>query len=227
VDFILDGQPEPPLYFARMKRWNKIGPPLLAAERTPRRLSIDAFKKAIHEKSTTIVDTRPISDFMKGHVPGSFSVLFDNGFNTVAGSYLAEDASVLLIINETDVDAARRDLERVGIDGFHSFVTPEDLEAYVAQGGKMVATPSITFNDLDRFNGESVILDVRKKVEYDQKHLEGAINAVHVRLPELLDKIPSDRKLLVHCQSGKRASYAVSYLESRGYDVVYINDTFL
>jgi hydroxyacylglutathione hydrolase len=71
-----------------------------------------------------------------------------------------------------------------------------------------------------------VILDVRKKVEYDQKHIKGAINAVHVRLPELSDNVPSDRKLLVHCQSGKRASYAVSYLESRGYDVVYINDTF-
>ncbi|HCT46037.1 MAG TPA: MBL fold metallo-hydrolase, partial [Phycisphaerales bacterium] len=29
VDFILSGQPEPPLYFANMKRDNKIGPPVL------------------------------------------------------------------------------------------------------------------------------------------------------------------------------------------------------
>ena len=38
VDFILEGQPEPPLYFARMKELNREGPPVLGPFPTPQRI---------------------------------------------------------------------------------------------------------------------------------------------------------------------------------------------
>ena len=41
VESILDGQPEPPLYFARMKALNRDGVPALAALPTPRPLAPD------------------------------------------------------------------------------------------------------------------------------------------------------------------------------------------
>lgn len=58
VDFILDAQFEPPLYFASMKRDNKVGPRVLGGVPTPRELSIDDLKTVV-EKSAMVIDTRP------------------------------------------------------------------------------------------------------------------------------------------------------------------------
>ena len=38
VDFILSWQPEPPLYFATMKKLNKVGPPVLGGVPQPKRM---------------------------------------------------------------------------------------------------------------------------------------------------------------------------------------------
>ena len=43
VDYILDGQPEPPLYFARMKRDNKMGPRVLGEISIPQKMTADQF----------------------------------------------------------------------------------------------------------------------------------------------------------------------------------------
>src|SRR5439155_3193226 len=41
LGYVLEGQPEPPLYFARMKRLNKSGPPILGTLPVPRELGAE------------------------------------------------------------------------------------------------------------------------------------------------------------------------------------------
>ena len=48
-----------------------------------------------------------------------------------------------------------------------------------------------------------------------------AINVAYTRLARKLDEIPEGRKVIVHCGSGLRASFAVPYLERAGFDVIY------
>src|SRR5690606_13398726 len=71
MSFILADQPEPPLYFARMKRLNRAGPPLLGSLPEPPRLDPDVL--ASRAADAQIVDTRADRHaFFQGHLAGSF-----------------------------------------------------------------------------------------------------------------------------------------------------------
>jgi hydroxyacylglutathione hydrolase len=61
------------------------------------------------------------------------------------------------------------------------------------------------------------VLDVRKATEFSAGHIPGAVNAVHVRLPELVKLVPRDREVIVNCRSGVRSARAVAYLKRAGY----------
>ncbi|HVH12549.1 MAG TPA: rhodanese-like domain-containing protein, partial [Longimicrobium sp.] len=61
------------------------------------------------------------------------------------------------------------------------------------------------------------LVDVRNSSEFAAGHLPGAVNLPLGRLAERLDELPRDRPLVVHCQSGARASVAVGLLAARGF----------
>ncbi|NUM77910.1 MBL fold metallo-hydrolase, partial [candidate division KSB1 bacterium] len=79
VHTILEGQPEPPLYFARMKRENKEGPAVLGKLPAPKPLDVKALKKLVSEKAI-IVDTRPWPQFRESHVEGALWAPLSNYF---------------------------------------------------------------------------------------------------------------------------------------------------
>jgi hydroxyacylglutathione hydrolase len=208
VDFILDAQPEPPLYFARMKRDNKMGPKVLGGVPTPRELSVDNLKTVV-EKKAMVIDTRPWAAFKQGHLPGALHLPLNNTFNTDAGSLIDEHDVIHLIIEPSRVDEAVRDLIRVGLDQF------------VAAGGTLVPTAEITVSDarvlLD--TTKPFVLDVRRKTEFAEGHIAGATNIAHTRLLSRLAEVPKDRPVLVNCRSGARSARACSLLQRHGYQV--------
>jgi len=67
------------------------------------------------------------------------------------------------------------------------------------------------------------ILDVRPEVEYEAAHLDGAIHAAASRLPEAIERLPRGGPLLVHCESGSRASSAAALLAARGFEVRFVD----
>ncbi|MDX1639657.1 MAG: MBL fold metallo-hydrolase [Balneolaceae bacterium] len=226
VDFILEGQPEPPLYFARMKRDNRGGPGVLGDLPQPRRLNIDEFIEQGQSQGNVILDTRERSAFMNGYIAGSLLSTLDKSFNTVAGSFIREEEQIYLVINENRVEEAVRDLVRIGLDNIVGYITPADLAAFHDRGEQLERIDSINFKETGKLvaTGEVALLDVRKASEYDEKHIEGAINIAHTRLLERLDDLPKDRTLLVHCLSGARASVSAALLEREGFEVKWIDD---
>lgn len=220
VSFILDGQPEPPLYFARMKKVNKEGPALLGKLPTPKRISVAEVKK----RNGVIVDTRGKHDYMNGHIPGSMLATFDKNFNTIAGSYIEPENDIYLIIEESDVEQAVRDLIRVGLDNIRGYITPEDLKNQTG----LESIEGIDFKETDRLKNreDTLVLDVRKATEYQEGHVPGSLNIAHTRLADQLDKIEKNQEILVHCASGQRASYASGFLSSKGYNVKWVDDLF-
>lgn len=228
VDYILEGQPEPPLYFARMKRDNKKGPPLLEDWPAPSRLEIDGLLDAAAADHAVILDCRDRLDFMNGHLPGSLLAPFDRQFNTVAGSYIAENTDIFLVIEPEDVEEAVRDLVRIGLDRVRGFATPEKLRRYGREEGELQTIPVLTF---DKAAGamedpSAQVLDVRRMSEFEDGHIEGAVNIAHTRLAEQSGELSRKANWLVHCQSGGRASVAAAHLKKEGFRVSYINDRF-
>ena len=65
---------------------------------------------------------------------------------------------------------------------------------------------------------EYVIIDVRTKEEYDEKHLENAINIPYDEINSNID-ISKDKTIFVYCKSGNRSNTAWNTLNNLGYTV--------
>ncbi|NGP87673.1 MBL fold metallo-hydrolase [Fodinibius halophilus] len=221
VDFVLDGQPEPPLYFGRMKKVNKEGPVVLGTLPNPPKMSVSE----IVNTGGLIVDTREAAEYMEGHLEGSLLAVFNGSFNTIAGSYADADADLYLVIEEDNLEEAVRDLIRVGLDNIEGYVTPRMLRDW---DGSLTSIETIDFDAVEehRQANDSIVLDVRKATEYAEGHLPDAINIAHTRLADELDKLPKDKQLLVHCAAGGRASYASGLLDKEGFDVQWVDDDY-
>ncbi|HHP7238242.1 MBL fold metallo-hydrolase [Longibacter sp.] len=230
VDAILEGQPEPQIYFARMKRDNKMGAPVLGKLPAPQQITARELKDVAHDDDALIIDTRlDRSAFMQRHIPGALYAPMNKTFNTVVGSLVEDETRpITLIIDEEDVEEAVRDLVRIGYDNVVSFADTETLQRYFAEDGPVATIDEIDFDTVDELRTQDGVdvLDVRYRSEYESAHVEGALNASYTRMPEYVDGLPEDKTLLVHCASGARAAAASAFLQSVGRDVKYVNDVF-
>lgn len=230
VDDILEGQPEPQLYFARMKRDNKEGPAVLGELPVPRELTVAELGDVAENDEGLLVDTRlDRSAFMAHHIPGALYAPMNKTFNTVVGSLVEEETTpIYLIVDEGEVEEAVRDLLRIGYDRVEGFATPEVLQRYFQEGGASDTIDEISFEDVETLRKEedTAVLDVRYQSEYEEGHVEGALNASYTRMPEYAATLPTDTTMLVHCASGARAAAAAAFLRKNGYVVKYVNDSF-
>lgn len=225
IDRILDGQPEPPLYFGRMKKLNKEGVPILGGLPAPRLVPVDELVALASDQETAVVDTRlDRTAFMAGHLPRSIYAPLNKSFPTITGSYIAPEQKIVLIVDEDRVEEAVRDLIRIGLDNIVGFATPTTVEA----SDSLAATPVIGFEQVRQLQGGSGVrvLDVRGAAEFAARSVAGADNIAHTRLRARLSELPQDRTLLVYCATGARASSASSFLERQGFAVHYVDDDF-
>ena len=217
VSFILEGQPEPPMYFAAMKRVNRDGPPVLGSLQQPNQLRLADLAK-LDAQQVAIIDTRPWPQYRDGHLTGAMSFPLSNSFNTDTGSMVREDEDIYLIVEPHRLDEAVRDLIRIGLDRIVGWVDPAEMTNAVETISTPEVDPTEAARQIDR--GEVSILDVRRATEFAAGGLDGAQNIAHTRLASRLDELPVDRTLLVHCQGGIRSARACGYLQRLGYDVI-------
>jgi hydroxyacylglutathione hydrolase len=226
IEYILEGQPDPPLYFARMKRENRNGPPLLGALPSPTKMKASEIASLAQKKGSIVVDTRERNTYMNGHLKGSLLVTLNDHFNTDAGSYLDENDNIYLVIEDRNLGEAVRDLVRIGLDKIKGYVTPDELRRYLEDKGISGSVETIDFRQAIELmkDPDNRVLDVRNATEYDEGHIDGAMNIAHTRLMEHEQELDREKTWLVHCQSGRRASIAASQLNRDGYKVKHIED---
>ena len=228
VGAILAGQPEPQMYFARMKRDNKMGAPVLGDLPSPRKITAQELGGLAEKDDVLIVDTRiDRSAFMDRHIPGALYAPMNKTFNTVVGSLVIDETMPLvLILDESHVEEAVRDLVRIGYDNVIAYAEPATLERYFNNGGAFHHIPESQLKEVDRLKEapDTQVLDVRFAAEFSEASIPGSINASYTRLPEYVeDRVPKDKTLLVYCGSGARAAAATAFLASKGFDVHYLN----
>jgi len=228
VDFILSGQPEPPMYFANMKRDNKVGPRVLGELEMPHELTLEELRQ-LDTKSVALIDTRPWEAFRMSHVPGALSFPLDKMFNTNAGSMVSDTQDIYLIVEPARLEEAVRDLIRVGLDRIKGWFDDSKLESYEDAKHPFAEVPELEPKDAAKILGDDLVqvLDVRRSTEFAQGHLPGAINIAHTRLASHLDEIPHDKRLVVNCLAGGRSACAAAYLQNKGYQVVNLKGGML
>lgn len=230
IDHVQNQTFQPPMYFSRMKRENRDGPRILHELPQPKQLSTDELVSAQQNQNHTIIDTRmDRSSFMYRHLTDALYAPLNQYFNTVIGSLLVDETSqIILIVDQSDIEEATRDLIRIGYDRIAGFAEPLTLFRTLEQEKMGETIEEIDFQELEQRRTQSgyEVLDVRFDSEYEQEHIAGAINASYTRLPEQLHKIPEDQTMLVHSGTGRRSAVAASYLNRQGYDVQFVNGDF-
>jgi len=218
VDAVLEGQPEPPKYFAEMKRINKIGPAILGGFAKPALLDITHLD-ALLTSSVSIVDTRPADQFAAGLIPGSINIPFNKSFNTWAGWLLPYSADVYLIADDSDVEAMVRDLAMIGIDRVAGYFSTDIVREWRAAGRTLDTIAQRTPADVSAMTADAkvMVLDVRGASEYEAGHLPGVRNIPVGYLTEHLDELPRETPLVLHCQGGARSAIAASVLRAHGF----------
>jgi hydroxyacylglutathione hydrolase len=222
---LLAGLDAYPAYYAHMGPANLAGPdgadlaPPAAADPSELRRRIDAGE--------WVVDLRTRVTYAAGHLPGSLNFGLDGSFATYLG-WLIPWGTPLTFLGDTaeQVAEAQRELVRIGIDRPAAAATggPETWAGDAPLGSYRRAT----FTDLadpDATDDDVVLLDVRRRLEWDESHIDGAL---HIPLHELLDRLGEipDGDVWVHCRSGYRASLAASILTREGRYVVAIDDEY-
>lgn len=227
VRYILTGQPEPPLYFARMKRDNKIGPKVPGSPPRPRRISAQELEQLAGRMDAVVVDTRPDrSAFMAHHLPGSLYAPLDKSFPMVTGSYIEENTPIYLIVEKEHLDAVVTSLFRIGLDEIIGYATPAALEGYLREGRNMGYIDEIGLDEARELLKKDNVraLDVRSHFEFEEGHIVNARNIAHTRLLPRKDELDQNLTYLVYCRTGNRSAMASAFLKRYGFDVKYVND---
>lgn len=219
---VLEGQPEPPRYFAEMKRINRDGPPLLGGVTRPERVAEHHLASLLQDRAV-VVDTRLAPDFAAGHIPGTLSIPFNQNFPTWAGSLLPYDRDLYLLVEAVRPDAVERVVESlvlIGLDRVRGYFGSEALKLWKAEGRTLDQVRQLTVADLARQHGNMFVLDVRGRSEWEPGHLAGAVLIPLAELPERIGEIPRGGPVAVHCQGGGRSAIAASFLQAHGVEGV-------
>lgn len=217
---VLEGQPEPPPYFAEMKRVNKRGPRVLGTLARPTRLDA-ADVGAVLSSGGTLVDTRSATSFAARHLPGTLNVPLNKSFTTWAGSILPYDRKLYLLIDDNvaeRADEAVRDLAMIGLDRIAGYFGVDALAAWEQAGHSLGTIDQISATELAPLvsQREVQVIDVRGANEWEVGHLPSVRNIPLATLRARLREINGDRPVVVHCQSGSRSAIAASILRAAG-----------
>jgi hydroxyacylglutathione hydrolase len=217
VAAVLADLPETPPYFARMKRVNQQGPPILhlGEKRVPPpQLNASATAEAVRG-GAILIDVRAAETFCAEHPVGAINI----GFGATVGYWAAwivpADTPVVIFgASEREAAEIARQLMRVGLDSIAGFVDG-GMGAWRAAGLPVASIPQIGAAELhDRLaHGERVtIVDVRTPHEWRSGHIEASVHVPVGEIPSRALDLPRDTLLATICEGGHRSSLAASLL---------------
>lgn len=222
IDELLDGQPDAPAYFGRMKNQNRRGPAILG-ERVPlAELDTATVAAQLEVDEVTFVDTRSADEVHSGTVTGALNIPAGGSVATYAAWVVDPDNDdrplVLLADGQESAQEFWDHLVRVGIDAVAGYIT--SIEG-LPQTTPRVISPA----ELESFDA-AMRLDVRAKSEYADGHVPGATQLHGGRVLWNLDQLPKEGTIVTYCQSGTRSSVAANGLRNAGYEVVELAGSY-
>jgi hydroxyacylglutathione hydrolase len=204
-----------------MEKLNQHGAPPL--DRLPRPLPASADDVAgARDTGAQVLDVRSPEAFAGALAPGSLNIPL-NMLPAYGGYFLSYEHPIALVTETPDqVDTAVRHLARMGYTDVPCYLEG-GLKAWETSGRPFERIGRLTAPELlERLDGDPgfTLLDVRKRPEFDNGHLEHATFLFLGHLPEELERLDRDRPVVTFCGSGRRAMIAASYLKLNGFDAV-------
>lgn len=216
--------PPAPDHFSRCSDINRAGPTLLADLPELEELSPAQFQQRMEDPNVTVVDVRSYIAFASLHIPGAWHLDLSGNFPTFAGWVLPVDKEILLVADDhADAVAANLWARRVGVDHIVGYLHG-GMAAWVTSGRPTESIRLISAEELhQRVTGTTnlVLVDVRAPLEFQDSHIDGAVNIPAPDLRTRYTELDPDKPTVVMCSSGNRSSLAASILKQHGFKEVY------
>jgi glyoxylase-like metal-dependent hydrolase (beta-lactamase superfamily II)/rhodanese-related sulfurtransferase len=224
IKSLTEDMPPAPDHFSRCSDINRNGPALISKLPPMKELNPKAFKEMIDRGNIAVVDTRSYLAFGSQHIQGSWSLDFRGNLPTFAGWVLPTDKDLLVVSDSfEEAQKANEWLRRVGQDRIVGYLDG-GMAAWTVKGYRTSHITQISAEDLhDMVIGSSrfVLLDVRAPLEYEDGHIEGAINIPVADLRERYTELNMEDDIIIICSSGNRSSLGVSILSQHGFNNLF------
>ncbi|MFZ1688521.1 MAG: rhodanese-like domain-containing protein [Flavobacteriales bacterium] len=227
---VLSGLTSPPGYFPQNVLLNIKGyePLDLVLDRARTPLGPDAFEACARAMEAIIIDSRSAADFAGGFVPGSVNFGLDGSFATWVGEMIPDlQQPILLITDPGKEEETMIRLARIGHDRMVAYLKG-GFAAWKASGKPVEVVQRMSAAQFaGRYGSKPLIIDVRKKSEYDSEHVVGAINVPLSSINDHLDEFPANKPFILYCAGGYRSMIAASILQQRGWrDFVDVSEGY-
>lgn len=221
VDELLTGLTNPPGYFPKNVLMNIQGYESLDTimERGHKALDPEAFELVANETDALILDTRDPQVFSQGFIPNSINIGLEGSFAMWVGEMITDIKQEILLVTEPgkEEEAIIR-LSRVGYDHTIGYLKG-GFESWKSAGKEVDHVDRMDAAEFEKeYTSEPVIIDVRKRSEFDSEHVVNAINVPLNEINQHFSSFPKDKPFILHCAGGYRSMIAASILKSRGFD---------
>jgi NADPH-dependent 2,4-dienoyl-CoA reductase/sulfur reductase-like enzyme/peroxiredoxin family protein/TusA-related sulfurtransferase/rhodanese-related sulfurtransferase len=192
-----------------------------ANERTLQRAGIDYKTITIHPVSH--------ASYYPGSVPMTLKLIFGNDGKVLGAQGVGYDGvdkridviATVIRMGGTVEDLA--ELELAYAPPFSSAKDPVNMAGFVAQNVLEGRSHIATWEEVKAMDPEDYILvDVRSEIEYQNGHVEGAINIPVDSLRSSLGQLDPNKTIVEYCQVGLRGYVADRILTQNGYRVLNV-----
>lgn len=221
IEQLLTGLTTPPAYFPENVLLNKTGYDSLdnVMNRAKKPLTPEGFEAAANETNALILDTRNDQVFASGFIPNSVNIGLQGNFAMWVGEMIPGVQHPILLVTEPgkEEESIIR-LSRVGYDNVLGYLEG-GFEAWKSAGKEIETVGRISADEFEKqYNSEHpLVVDVRRKSEFDSEHVVDAMNVPLNEINQHLEQIPKDEYFVLHCAAGYRSMIAASILKQRGW----------
>ncbi len=188
-----------PTYFARLKKLNVTGAPLLST------LTVEPFLEKQGQDSLFLLDVRHPEIFAHSHLPNAVNIPLSSSFYTWIGELVPPDSPLVLITtHENQLADTINKLRLVGLDQpIYTYPFPVTKDEKIKSYHSFSLLTVETLNEQQKNQKNDLyILDVRTPLEWQTGHIEGAHHIELNFLHQNRHQIPHNCLIAVVCRTG-------------------------
>lgn len=193
-------------------------------------LNTAASPEFVKNGNLVLVDLRAPEKVKNGHIPRAVNITISE-LEGAAGKFPAFKGAPIVFYSDNEEDLKKaveqmRDWEYKNATVFIGGVDAWKAKGFEVKTGpaaknivyaRKLAPGEVAIKDFEQAIKEkiAVVIDARSTEEFAKGHIKDAINIPAEEVARLMDRIPADKPLMVHCSTGARAEMVYDSVKAK------------